>query len=335
MPSGISHMLLSRYLPVEDDCPYRYKRSFNTRYFQIGSIAPDLPYASIADNNFLENEDALASLFHFAERGQNTAQSPNRLPLFGLERAKNIMHQGIGKRESDALFWFLMGYVSHVIADGICHPYVMDKVGRYEGSNKADHRALEMGIDVLLFKHFTAASGHAIETSYAGMDTFINGFNELRYANFILEHFAGLIEAVYALRVTSNKIKGWVTGISRLFCLSTGDWPDWFRQLDATGPFVFRQIADMEGREDDYLVLGKPRFWDRNFRNVPVVHLLDDCLPHFNHLMKSFLDKAYAYVYESGPQILEDDLPAFSLDTGRTVNDPDNLDLVPLLWEVA
>ncbi len=51
--------------------------------------------------------------------------------------------------------------------------------------------------------------------------------------------------------------------------------------------------------------------------------------------MKSFLDKAYAYVYESGPQVNEDDLPAFSLDTGRTVNDPDNIALGPSLWEVA
>jgi len=328
-------MLLSRYLPVEDDCPYQYKQRSNTRYFQIGSIAPDLPYASIIDNNFLENESALANLFHFTDAGQATALAPNRLPLLGLAKVKSIMEQGAGKRECDALFWFLAGYASHVIADGIGHPYVMDKVGRYEGSNKADHRALELGIDVLLLKHLTAASGHAIEASYAGMDTFIGGFNELKYANFILEHFADLIETVYAFAVTPKNIKGWVIGISRLFCLATGKWPDWFRQLDATVSFVFRQISDVEGREDNYLVLGKPRFWDRNFRNASTVHFLNGCIPRFNQVMKSFLDKAYAYVYASGPQIGENDLPAFSLDTGRTVNDPNNIDLAPLLWEVA
>ena len=335
MPSGISHMLLSRYLPVEDDCPYRYKLRSNTRYFQIGSIAPDLPYASIADNNFLENEATLAKLFHFTETGQDKAQSPNRLPLLGLERVTDIIYQGAAKRKCDALFWFLVGYASHVIADGICHPFVMDKVGRYKGSNKAAHRALEMGIDVLLFKHFTEASGHSIEASYAGMDTFIRGFNDLKNADFILERFADLIETVYTFPVAPKMIKGWVTGISRLFCWSTGRWPDWFRQLSVTAPYVFRQIGDLEGREDDYLILGRPRFWDRNFRNTPTVHFLDDCLPRFNRLMKLFVDKAYAYVYKSGPKISEDDLPAFSLDTGRTTdNDPNNLDLTPVLWEV-
>jgi hypothetical protein len=45
MPSGISHILLSRYLPLGADRPYFYKLRANTRYFQIGSIAPGLPYA--------------------------------------------------------------------------------------------------------------------------------------------------------------------------------------------------------------------------------------------------------------------------------------------------
>lgn len=335
MPSPISHTLLSRYLPIESDSPYFNKRLYNNRYFQIGSIAPDLPYGAVADNDFLENEAFLANLFHFSEIGQDLELSPNRLPLLGLERVKDLIQKGFAKRDCDALFWFLMGYASHVIADGTCHPFIMDKVGRYEGSNKADHRSLEMGIDVLLFKHFTKSSGHAIEASFAGMDTFIGGFNQWKYANLITEHFAELIENIYKERFTKDDIKGWVTGISRIFCLSTGKWPDWFRQRDATEPFVFRQIADLEGREDVYLILEKPKFWPHNFRNTPKVHLLDDCLPHFNHLMKSFLDKAYAYVYESGQQPIERDLPTFSLDTGRTVNDPDNIELTPLLWDMA
>lgn len=335
MPSPISHMLLSRNLPTDDDSPYQYKRLYNTRYFQIGSIAPDLPYGAIADNNFLKNENKIANLFHFTENVQNIKQTPNRIPWLGIERVKKMIQEDAVKREYDALFWFLAGYASHVIADGICHPFIMDKVGRYEGSNKAAHRALEIGIDVLLFKHFTITSGHAIEASYAGMDTFISSFTELRHANFILEQFVNLIEVVYELPVTTDEIKEWVTGISRLFCLSTGKWPDWFRQLDFTTPFVFKQIADIEGHEEDYLVLGKPKFWDNNFRNAAAVHFLNDCLPHLNYKMESFLNKAYAYVYESGPQIVDDDLPAFSLDTGRTVNDPDNIALTPILWEQA
>ena len=335
MPSGISHMLLSRYLPLGADRPYLHKQRANTRYFQIGSIAPDLPYASLTDNNFLDSDSEIADLFHFAHAGQSPEQAPNRLPLLGLERVKTYLEQGADKRGCDAFFWFLVGYASHVIADGVCHPFVMDKVGRYEGPNKAAHRALEMGLDVLLFKHFTGTSGHAIEAGYARMDTFIKGFNELASADIVCHHFAALIRTIYGVRVRPAEVRGWVAGISRLFCLATGRWPAWFRNLDLTRPYAFREIADLDGREDDYLVLERPRYWEGNFRGVERVHFLDDCLPRFNALMMAFLDMAWAYVYEDGPPLVAADLPACSLDTGRPVRDFDNVALVPSLWEVT
>ena len=335
MPSGISHMLLSRYLPVNEDRPYLNKQRFNLRFFLVGSIAPDLPYASLTDNNFLDSDSEIADLFHFAHTGQNPDQAPNRLPLLGLERVKTYLEQGADKRGCDAFFWFLVGYASHVIADGVCHPFVMDKVGRYEGSNKAEHRALEMGLDVLLFKHFTGDSGHAIEAGYARMDSFIKGFNELKSSDIVCHHFAGLIESVYGVGARPAEIRGWVAGISRLFCLATGRWPAWFRNLDLTRPYVFREIDDLDGHEDDYLVLQGAKCWDGNFRGMERVNFLIDCLPRFNTLMAAFLYKAWAYVYEAGPAPDAVDLPACSLDTGRPVGDFDNVALVPSFWEVA
>ena len=94
-------------------------------------------------------------------------------------------------------------------------------------------------------------------------------------------------------------------------------------------------ISDLEGQEDDYLVLRKPEYWEHNFLQTEQVDFLEDCLPLFNNQMKSFLDKAYAYVYTGGPEINQEDIPAFSLDTGRSVVDPDNIGLTPLLWEAA
>jgi len=335
MPSGITHMLLIRNLPVDDDCLYRFKQFYNTRYFQLGSIAPDLPYGAITDNNFLDNEDKVANLFHFAEKAQKIEQAPNELALLGIEQVKKMLEQGTNKKECDALFWFLSGYASHVIADGLCHPFVMDKVGPYEGQNKAEHRALEMGIDVLLFKHFSAVSGHAIEASYAGMDSFIDSFNELVHINFIFENFKDLIKNIYGLSVEINEIKNWVIGISRLFTLATGKWPDWFRQLATTTPYVFREISDIENKEAEYLVLKRPKSWDNNFLNVVEINFINDCLSRFNKVIKLYLDKSYSYVYTAGPRLTDKDLPAFSLDTGRTVNAPDNVALKPMLWEVV
>jgi hypothetical protein len=67
----------------------------NTRYFQIGSIAPDLPYASIMDNDFFDSESDLANLFHFTATDQNIAQSPNQLPLTGLEHVRYLVGNGV------------------------------------------------------------------------------------------------------------------------------------------------------------------------------------------------------------------------------------------------
>ena len=51
--------------------------------------------------------------------------------------------------------------------------------------------------------------------------------------------------------------------------------------------------------------------------------------------MKLYLNKAYTFVYESGPELAVDDLPAFSLDTGRSVNAPNTIEFTPILWEAA
>jgi hypothetical protein len=211
----------------------------------------------------------------------------------------------------------------------------MDKVGPYEGANKVAHRALEMGIDVLLCKHFTEPSGASLEASFLGMDTSIKGFNGLRYAESVRENFANLISEIYGQTVALHAISEWVLGLARLFCLSTGQWPQWFRDIGNTEKYVFRQFEDLKGRENDYLLLEKPKYWDLNFRRKPQVHLIEECLPRFNTLIRAFLEKAFAYVYNTGAELSEDDLPAFSLDTGRPVTAPSDTSLEPVLWRAS
>ena len=189
------------------------------------------------------------------ERGQARTEVASK-------RVRTYLEQGANKSACDAFFWFLVGYASHVIADGVCHPFVMDKVGRYEGANKAEHRALEMGLDVLLCQHFTGDSGHAIEAGYARMDSSIKGFNELKAADIVCHHFANLIGTVYGVTVRPAEVRGWVAGISRLFCLATGRWPAWLRNLDATRPYVFREIADLDGRATLVAVVAVALFFD-------------------------------------------------------------------------
>lgn len=335
MPSPISHILLTRNLPLGDNCRYiNYKRSNNT-YFQLGSIGPDIAYGAITDDDLLENENEVANLLHFTEKNQDESLSPDKFPLTFLKKAKNELDRDSGKRKFDALFWFFAGYSSHIIADGIFHPFVMDKVGRYEGENKAHHRALEIGIDILLMKHYTQKSGHEIEACYSGIDTLIYNIKNLKHKSTIFSEYSQILAEIYSEKHGPDEIEGWTIGLSRLFCLCSGSWPKWFRNLTITDAYVFRKIEDLEGKENDYLILEKPKYWDKNFLNQDNFHFIHDGIPQFNKKMKKYLDTVYSFIYEDGPEITERDLPAFSLDTGRPVEDPDNIEITPTLWVEA
>ncbi|MAF79233.1 MAG: hypothetical protein CME60_13810, partial [Halobacteriovoraceae bacterium] len=56
--------------------------------------------------------------------------------------------------QKDEAFSFFLGFASHVVADGVIHPFVRDKVGDYD-NNATEHRLLEMRLDVILLNEFT------------------------------------------------------------------------------------------------------------------------------------------------------------------------------------
>ena len=59
---------------------------------------------------------------------------------------------------------------------------------------------------------------------------------------------------------------------------------------------------------------------------------IEDCIPQFTKRMMQYLNKAYSFVYDDGPEITTKDLPAFSLDTGRPIYDQYDVNLKPTLW---
>ncbi|MBI5187024.1 MAG: zinc dependent phospholipase C family protein [Nitrospinae bacterium] len=56
-------------------------------------------------------------------------------------------------------FAWLIGFVSHVIADVTVHPVVNIKVGKYEG-HKKEHRLCEMNQDVWIYKQIVGLDLH-------------------------------------------------------------------------------------------------------------------------------------------------------------------------------
>lgn len=329
MPSGITHILLTRNLPRSSDPndPLNQILAFGGRYLSLGCVAPDLPYSSIFDNDLFRSEKPVADDFHYV--------TPNQISLLALTKIKRVLgspKNGDERKRLDAHFCFFVGQATHVIADGIVHPFVLDKVGPYSTNNLA-HTALEIGIDVLFWKNLTEGSGEPIETNYSRIEEEFADFGKLPYAAPICEMFSGCIKEVYGREVSVDKIFGWTTGMHRMFSFALGNHPAFLKHPDWTAPFVFRNISDLDAKRDDYLSLTRPKYWDRNFLGgQDTIRFLVDCRNRFNEFAHPYILKAYRYVYEDGPVLTSLDLPEFNLDSGRPTAKKDDLNLKPVLW---
>ena len=320
MASGLTHILLTKKLQDKfPDGKLKDILAFASDSFQVGAVGPDLPYASIADFDFFSNESPLADNFHY--------KKTNQIPLQALKNLKSIKGQ-TDEALHYHMFSFFLGYISHVLADGIIHPFVRDKVGDYQ-FNQAEHRSLEMQLDVLFFEELTKGSGLASELNYTNIHDEIGNFLEVDGVNRILQVFSDLIKTTYNEDYSIEKINGWIKGLHRMFAIAEGDHPQIYRNLEENS-FTYRNISDIN--RERALILNKPKDRNINFLKVAEIDFFKDCVPQYYSQFTKVAGKAYAYVFEEGQELDENDIPLINLDTGRLV-DNDNLDLIPEFWK--
>ncbi len=325
MASGITHILLTKELPKHlGNTDLRMMLQAQRDYFQVGAVAPDLPYASVADNDFfLTTQSDLADLFHYT--------TTNQIPIRALDVLK-------GRRPDhpdaafDRMFAFVLGYLSHVIADGIIHPFIRDMVGDYK-DHQTDHRRLEMRLDVLYYDELTRPTNAALNVSYAHLHDELKNIADAPPAEVrpALELFSDLIFTVYAQRHDPDRILGWVTGLHRMFSLATSGFIRIYRGIDVIDGVTFADTADLIAKREQLLKLETPVDREENFVGWPVVHYFVDVIPRFFARFGPLAQGAYDYVYGSGPSVA-DRIPPIDLDTGRLLAANGNLDAVPTLW---
>lgn len=321
MASGLTHILLTKKLQDKfEDGQLKNILAYAADTFQVGAVAPDLPYASIADNDFFfSNESPLADDFHY--------RLTNQMPLQSFRKLRSLKGQ-IGEELHYHLFSFFLGYTSHILADGIIHPFVRDKVGEYI-DNQAEHRSLEMQLDVLFFEELTKKSGFAAELNYTNVHDEISNFLALEFNDEIVKTFSDMIETVYGQQCSVDKIQGWIKGLHRMFEVAEGDHPRFYRNLKANS-FTFRNREDID--KDRAVTLRKPKDRDVNFLNVEEVNFLHDCIPQYYNRFVLVATKAYEYVFEDGQELNENDIPPINLDTGRLLPAND-LNTIPEFWK--
>lgn len=325
MASGITHILLMKFLDDKiENTRLRNILAFSKDFLQVGAIAPDLPYASIADDDFFfSTESKLADKFHYNDT--------NEIPLRALRMIKKKKNT-LSKSTIRYMFSFYIGYISHLIADGIIHPFVRDMVGDYK-ENQTAHRKLEMQLDVLLFNYLTERSGHSIELNYSNIHKELINFYTGFYpeTNTVVDSFSKLIFEVYRFECSSDMILGWLEGLYRMFDIAEGEHPAIYRNIGFINDFLFANYDELVSEYDGILTLTKPIDRDENFLKKPSVHFFDDCIPQFYKKFVPVLNKSYQYVFNSGDEPTDDDISRIDFDTGRSLaaNDLDN---IPSYW---
>lgn len=108
------------------------------RFTYLGGVSPDYPYLGL-DSDW-------ADLMH---KGRTDQIIKCAMPLLHQARMDNPTSQ-IWRQQ----FAWLLGVVSHIIADVTIHPVVNIRVGKYE-ANKDAHRRCEMNQDVWIYREVT------------------------------------------------------------------------------------------------------------------------------------------------------------------------------------
>ncbi len=329
MASGITHILLMKNLQaLLPDGELKRVIQSGRDFLQIGAVAPDLPYASIADNDFfLTTKSELADKFHY--------EKTNALILRSFQEIKK-MNEPNKSREKRFLFSFFLGYAAHIVADGIIHPFVRDKVGDYS-QNQTDHRVLEMQLDVLFYHHLTMKSNAPINLNYSNIHNELVNFDRSFYreVDIVLDVFSKLIKEVYGIVCSPNEINGWVNGLHRMFSIAEGDHPKIYRVVGFINNFLFSNYEDLLEKHKEILTLTTPKDRDYNFLRKPQIHFFDDCLPKFYEVFIPLANKCYDYIYKDKEALTQLDIPPIDLDTGRDLAFHNNLELTPKLWSIA
>lgn len=326
MASGITHILLMKNLQsILPDSMLKHQLAAGRDFLQVGAVGPDLPYASIADSDlFFSTQSDLADKFHYVKT--------NQVPLKALEEIKSLKDT-YTSRELRFMFNFFLGFISHIVVDGITHPFIRDKVGNYR-EHQSEHRILEMQLDVLLFHYLTKYSGRPIELNFSNIHDELENLNNKFYpeADKVMDLFAKKIRDVYSDNYDRNKIYDWITGLHRMWGIAEGDHPAIYKEIDLIGEFLFSNYDELLSKYDNILTLTVPVDRPVNFLHKDKVHFFDDCIPRFNNIFIPIAEKVYSYIFEDGTPVSDAEVLPIDLDTGRDLAQNNNLDLIPSYW---
>lgn len=326
MPSGYTHILLAKTFPEKAGIKNEELGlilDLSMPYFQLGAMAPDLPYSQQLLSLTGRNEIEFADKFHY--------EKTNLVPIKAFEVIKNI-----DGTEKDQAFSFFLGFVAHVVADGIIHPYVRDKVGDYNKHNKDAHRILEMHLDVFFLHELTKNSGRSLNLNYTNLhDQILDPLTNFSHVSTL---FSKVIEEVYGKKILKETVEEWVRDMHQVFELAESSNNQYYSMVPGLKGFLFKDTDEvLQNHQGDLLLrVNEAKNREINFAGKDI-HFFNDCVPSFYIAFKKVALAAYEFVYKGGAVLNESIFPAINLDTGRPLlaSSGKDLDSKASYWEMA
>ncbi|MBI2519510.1 MAG: zinc dependent phospholipase C family protein [Bdellovibrio sp.] len=323
MPSGYSHITFAKLFNEKTNLSEHSLGLLldeKLKYFQLGALGPDLPYSQIP--RFLNSEEKIADDLHY--------RSTNLVPFYGVQKIKAMQDSD----KKDECFAFFLGYISHLVADGIIHPFIRDKVGNYD-DHSSEHRALEMRLDVILLDYFSQGTGASVNLNWTNLHDQIMDPLKKDFSH-VSNLFSEAINSVYGHKTNKERIEDWVDDMHGMFALAEGNHFQFYSNFPGLDTYFFHDAKDVLKKKDESIWLRNNQAFGRktNFLNKDI-NFFDDCLPALFKVLKPIALKVYDYCYGEG-KLTSEDIPAINLDTGRSISstqDGNNLDQPVVCWQ--
>jgi hypothetical protein len=315
MPANIAHTLIAhkakeKFKEIDADSAELLLNKNN--HFYLGSIGPDLP--SYKTSNLVR--EALKSLFvrPFVDKLNPQEEDvsfflhstrPHLFPFYLMETnlayAEIKDDQIIKKDFNNAVFAFVMGYVTHLASDQIVHRLVRSLVGPYYRSiyTSQKHSECEVYQDIFLFYELYPNKNFekSIQKEMVNVDKL--SFEYEQFCNMIS---LAISKAGYK-KISKDDIDGWLEGIKLTFDL-----------MDDIGPYV----SALKNYENNKNKLSSLLYYNKYFKddqiNFNYMKYFDRCvdlsikyMTEINRLWKE-MDFSYESLQQFQKVIQSDDL---------------------------
>jgi len=213
----------------------------HSQFLFLGSASPDLPYLS-----FKTGKVNWADVMHY--------ERTNSVVATGYDEIKEVWGSKIGAVEIK-LVW-LLGYVSHLVADATIHPIVQAIVGPYE-QNKEEHRICEMTQDSLIFN-----MKKNTDITYAEFSSILKFCEESEHFEALMGFWKGQIIKNYRDKGENPYPELWFEWYTKAIDAAEGgsDVVGLFRHLGIGTNYIYRP--------KDEIIKKSPEYHEKYFQNV-------------------------------------------------------------------